>query len=404
MAGTQNTQVVIDVPENTGKGKSVGEPVVAFDRDGDSLLYSLGDVPDEDDTDIDYTGTVVTVGSDTYTSAEADGDVFMIDVTTGQIKVEDKDALNFEFASGTNDDDAYVVRVTATDPSGAPGSITVIIRVTDVNEAPVIGDVTGTDGDDDNAATNPSAVSIDEQSTAIAVEGTSPGGTVSPVSFTANDPDTADATDDTQSVDWSAAGPDGGKFKITSEGPSGRGVLTFDKAPSYESPGDADKDNVYEVDVVAASTEDGVTASSKKRVKVTITNIEETGEIDRMSQRQPVTGIPIVALEHTDKDGGVKNRAWTWYRALAVTTPLDNRIVITGDGTIGDGADSTLVAGLLECADARVEPADDTTPCEVAEGSASYTPVDNDAGYTLYAVVRYTDGHVDPNPIPRRLG
>ncbi len=391
MAGIQNAHVVLEVNENTAKGTAVGEPVVAFDRDGDSLLYSLGDVPDSDAASPEtYDGTAVADGTTTYTSAEDDGDVFTIDVTTGQIKVENKAALDFELA--TNEDDAYVVQVTATDPSGAPGTINVVITVEDVNEAPVIGDLTDDDGDatngidDGEPETNPEEISIAEESTAIDADPDTDD--VQAATFTANDPDTA-AADDTQSVDWSTAGPDGGKFKITTTGTAGRGVLTFDKAPSYEAKGSADGDNVYEVDVVAAS--DG--SSSKHSVKITITNIEETGKIDRMSQLQPVTGIPIVALDHSDKDGDVRNRSWSWYRAPASD---EDAIVVpsTGASPVGAGADSTL-ATLTDCDDDRVPPTADVDPCKVASGSASYTPVDNDAGYTLYAVVQYTDGHDD---------
>ena len=399
--GVQNTQVVREVAENSAKGASVGEPVTAFDRDpGDSLLYSLGDIPSTAAVGSPYEGTDFAVGSETHTSAEGDGAVFDINVTTGQITVEDKSKLNFEA-----DDTSFVVRVTATDPSGAAGSITVIIKVTNVDEKPVIGDV-ATGNDDTNAATNPDTsdapIKIDEESTAITVD---VAGTATAVRFTANSPDvdgdgtggtepTAVDNNDTAHADvkWSTAGPDGGKFKIavpaTGETNAGTAVLTFDKKPSFEAMGDADKDNIYEVDVVATYKE----ASDKKRVRIQIEDIEETGKIDRMSQLQPVTGIPIVALAHSDGDGSIKNRSWTWYRGVADD---EGDILTRPSGGVGDGADSTLTTGLVECAAARVEPAADPAPCQVASGSASYTPVDNDDGYTLYAVVKYTDGHDD---------
>ncbi len=412
MPGVQNDVIVREVAENSGNGTSVGEPVAAFDRDpGDSLLYSLGSYPDSDAGTPGYqTATITAPDGTDYTSGEDDGDVFDINVTTGQITVKDKDELNFEAA-----DNSFVVRVTATDPSGAAGYIDVVIKVTNADEKPVIGDV-ATGNDDTNAATNPDTsdapIKIDEESTAITTEETS-GGSPGAVRFTANSPDVdgdgAGGTEPTDvdnndtahaDVKWSTAGPDGGKFKITvpaaGETNAGFAVLTFDKKPSFEAMGDADKNNIYEVDVVATYKE----ASDKKRVRIQIENIEETGKIDRMSQLQPVTGIPIVALGHSDGDGDIKNRSWSWYRGVAGAATTDERAIISGvGGSTGflEGTDTPAddTDDLADCGADRVEASAATAPCKVASGSASYTPVDNDADYTLYAVVKYTDGHDD---------
>ena len=65
--------------------------------------------------------------------------------------------LSFEAATDTNVGDmpptnnAYVITVRATDPSGAPGVATVTITVTDVNEAPKF------------PATAPTALTVTEQ-------------------------------------------------------------------------------------------------------------------------------------------------------------------------------------------------------------------------------------------------
>ena len=56
--------------------------------------------------------------------------------------------------------------------------------------------------------------------------------------------------EDTVDSVWSKTGADAGKFDISADG-----ALTFKAQPDYEAPGDANKDNVYEVTVVAADAD-----------------------------------------------------------------------------------------------------------------------------------------------------
>ena len=91
------------VPENTAAGENVGAPVTAMDANNDTLTYSLG-------------------GTDMAS--------FDIDRATGQIMVGDGTMLDYEGSQMT-----YMVTVTATDPSGATGTVDVMVMVTDVDEA-----------------------------------------------------------------------------------------------------------------------------------------------------------------------------------------------------------------------------------------------------------------------------
>ena len=122
MPGKQNDQVTKEVPENSTEDTTVGTRVTAEDPDDsatapvrtDTLTYALSD----------------------YVEGSGDAGSFKIDAggaTAGQIKVGADADLDFE--SGKTE---YVVKVTATDPSGASATIKVIIKVTDVNEAPVL--------------------------------------------------------------------------------------------------------------------------------------------------------------------------------------------------------------------------------------------------------------------------
>ena len=94
---------VRSVVENASEGTDVGLPVSATDADNDTLTYSL-------------------------TSSGSDHDSFTID-SDGQIKVAEGADLDHEAKS------TYSVVVTAADPSGATGTISVTINVTNVDEA-----------------------------------------------------------------------------------------------------------------------------------------------------------------------------------------------------------------------------------------------------------------------------
>ena len=153
---------------------NAGDPVTATDADGDAIAY-------------DITGG-------------ADMDKFGINDTNGQITVGEGTMLDYE---GTQK--SYEVEVTAMDPFAKSDSTMVTLRVTDVNEDPVLKD------DFEEGADNPGN---------YAENGTGPVST-----FTATDPEGA-------GIIWSVEDTDNGKFDITG------GVLTFKESPNFEMPGD----------------------------------------------------------------------------------------------------------------------------------------------------------------------
>jgi hypothetical protein len=321
------------VNENSGKGTAVGEPVVASDPNNDAVLYSLDAVTgikltdtsssgfglkdEEENTD----GVQVTLPGDTVvtTVTLAGAAHFKVKPKTGQIVVEKKDVLDFE----DNAKKAYAVELTARDPSGAKSSVAVIVKVEAVNEKPAIDDLDTTSG------ANGTALSIDENgkmSFSVTTDATAdPVPTVvaanTGVSYTAKDPDTLDEEgtddDDTQSLTWTVAGDDGGKFTITSTGESGRGGLTWKSEPNFESPGDKDKNNVYKVTVIATS---GLQSSSQA-VEVTVTNEEEPGTVE-FDEIQPQVGNVITATL-TDGDIVKLGKKWQWSRSADKETWTD---------------------------------------------------------------------------------
>jgi len=142
-----------------------------------------------------------------YSLSGQDASLFSINSTTGVVSfISDPD---FESAGDANGDNVYTVSVTATDGE-ASVSQTVNITVTDENEAPQIISVR--------------SVSVEENDTSVA-------------QFTATDVD-----GDTLTYSLS------GMFAID----GATGVVTFIEAPDFETPGDADGDNVYDVTVTAS--------------------------------------------------------------------------------------------------------------------------------------------------------
>ena len=118
-------------------------------------------------------------------------------------------------------------------------------------------------------------------------------------------------------------------------------MLTFNDPPNYEMPGDADKDNTYEVTVGA---KDAAHIRGTRDVEVKVTNVNEDGTVT-LSAIQPRVGVSLTA-SLTDIDGPVTAVKWQWRDSS------------------GDIDDAT---------------------------SDTYTPVASDVGETLTATATYTD-------------
>ena len=199
------------VVENTAPNVAIGLPVAATDPDVDATLtYWLG--------------------------TSTDDSAFSIDTSTGQLKT--KNALDKE------SQDTYSVTVSVRDGKDDNGDadtaeedayISVTITVTGENDAPTI-------------TSGPTSVSDYAENSGDDV------GT-----FTATDPEN-------DTITWSVSGTDSGDFDISSVG-----VLTFKSAPNFESPVDADTNNVYLVTVVAS---DGGKTDTRP-VTVTVINVNE---------------------------------------------------------------------------------------------------------------------------------
>ena len=312
--GQENTDQEREIPENTPAGTNIGAPVTASDTD--VLTYSLETPNAEDAANFD------------------------VNRATGQLIT--KAALDHE------GDDEYDVVVHATDPFGADVMAAVTIMVTDVNEAP---SVTG-------------ASSIDHAENGIVLD-VSADGSEQAAEYTVTDADAVAVDDisDDADIKWLLSGADSSKFDITTTGATR--TLSFKAMPDFESPGDSDGNNVYEVTVMVTDTDSN---TDEQAVMVKVTNVEETGMID-FSTLQPRVGFPVTATLTDPDNVNVDSLEWQWYRGANFT-------------------DSNIPTD--ECDSAT---ADD---CLIKDAtSASYRPAEGDDGKRLTAVATYTDGHAN---------
>ena len=239
MDGLQTAQER-SVVENTAANTDLTPAVAAMDEDA-TLTYSLG-------------GT--------------DAASFSIDRRTGMLST--KAELDKETK------DTYTVTVTAADSLNASSTITVTIKVTDVDEMPKL------EGDDP--------------------EDYAENGTGDVARFTATDPEG-------ESITWSLDGVDRNLFMI-----SKNGVLTFVNSPDYEA---TDTDNMHVVTIRASDGGDNTT--TEKAVTVEVTNVDEDGTVS-LSTLQPQVGVAITATL-ADPDGVTASTVtWRWYRGSSPIT------------------------------------------------------------------------------------
>ena len=295
------------VPESTAVGDPVGDPVTATDTDNDTLTYELDD-------DAVSTNALV---------ADSDLQFFDIDMETGQIEVAqelDFDAVGEGRATGA-EAGTYTVIVRATDPSGLADNITVTITAENVNEDPVVtgraelsvaeGTIDITDEDAVLVYTTlPDAPGIEEE----------PDPTNQQNEYVYEDPDHLDSI-----ARWNLEGDDAGAFDH-----SGRfepRYLQFKEAPDFENPTDMNRDNVYEVTLVATDTDPLGTGAGIGKVNVwlIVTNVDEAGKVVFTEGETAYLNEMLVAeVQDPDDQGGdlgephqgVHIVTWQWSRSL----------------------------------------------------------------------------------------
>ena len=163
-----------------------------------------------------------------YSLSGTDAALFTIDANTGEVRF--RAAPDFEVPGDADRDNVYDITVTASDGTNQTDQ-SVAITVTNENDnVPIF--------------TSPATVSVAENQ--VAAYG-------------------AAATDaDGDSLRYSLSGTDAALFTIDAN----TGEVRFMAAPDFEAPGDADRDNVYDITVTAS---DG-TNRTEQAVAITVTN------------------------------------------------------------------------------------------------------------------------------------
>ena len=274
------------VREDASRGTEIGRPVTAVDPDLEELSYTL--VEDTDNPD--------------------DVNSFKIDPVTGQITLDA--SLDFE---GVDQQYMFQVRATDSRAGSTDPHVMVTIRVIDLDEMPEIAPFPGVaqtliEHDGGNAIERGETMDLatpvanylitddDEGKPALSLSGADSA----MFTFTYNAATTTIAADDNLDKD---------------------ALLAFKAKPDFESPGDRNTDNIYQVTLEA---DDGNNTGTLD-VTVKVTNDEEEGEVT-LSQQQPLIGQELTASV-TDSDGGfgangaLTRLTWAWH--VADTTDGD---------------------------------------------------------------------------------
>jgi hypothetical protein len=212
------------------------------------------------------------------------------------------------------------------------------------------------------------------------------------------------------SVVYSLGGDDAGLFRIDE-----RGTLRFKSAPDFETPGDADKDNTYDVTVIATSGSE----SSHHTLEVKVGDegpkfgqglsssitVKEGENFAKDYSAKVESGVVLYSLEGADseffkidsrgvltlRDGGLAHGAGS--NVYAVT-------VVAESGGDRDTIGLTVTVEALGDRGANVAPTFDGTPLsrvEVAEGMetvGTFAASDSDAGDMVTYGLKGADAHL----------
>lgn len=231
----------------------------------------------------------------TYTLSGADAALFNIDANTGEVTF--KTAPDFENPGDADGDNVYDIIVTASDGSNSTNQA-VSITVTDVVES---------GGGDAPAFTSSDSSTVSENQTSA---------------FVAR---AVDADGDT--LTYSISGTDAALFEVNSE----TGEIRFRAAPDFETPADANGDNVFELTVTAS---DGSLQTSEN-ITITVTDANEGGDVPNNDSTtiSMVSGGSYVGRLET-----VGDRDW-----IKIELEAGQRYQINLTGTGADALDDPLV-------------------------------------------------------------
>ena len=287
---TASLEVVVTVTNSTGTEEptitTTSRPVLTYQENGTGTVYT-------------FRATDPQRGTITWTLEGDDrGDFTITSDSSGRGVLAFTSTPDFENPADQDGDNVYEITVVATDEQGLTDSFDVTIIVTNHHESLEPAITTGP-----SSGLTYQQLNYQENRTATVY-------TYSARNYGSG------------SLSWSLSGTDTGDFTIASDS-SGRGLLTFDSAPDFESPADLNRNNDYEITVVVTNS-GGYT--DRLDVVVTVTDVNEGPEISL------VGNAPGSVPENQDQ-----MQLLARYRA---TDPEDPSAVITRWSTSGtDGND-----------------------------------------------------------------
>ena len=225
-----------------------------------------------------YSATDPEQSAVTWSVGGTDESHFTID-ERGQFSFREDSPPDFDAPDDVGRNNIYNVTIQATDPESNTASLPVIVRVTEVNEGPVI------------TRQGSATISVPENHAVTQALAT----------YTASDPERPTVS----ITQWSTTGTDGGDFVMNA-----LGELRFRNSPNYERPVDSNRDNVYEVTIRAS---DGRNTGTLEEVQVvTVTDVNEPPTITttgRTAFSQPENRTSaLYTFRATDPEGS----AVTW--------------------------------------------------------------------------------------------
>ena len=225
------TVTVTDHNENVEPTISTRRPPSTYRENGTSAVYTFRASDPQSGTTITWSLTGTDAGDFGITSDSSSRGVLAF-----------ASPPDFESPADSDRDNTYELAVVATDDEGNTDRVDFIITVTNHNEGvePTI------------STRRPPSTYRENNASAV-------------YTFRASDPQSG------TTITWSLTGSDAGDFTITVDS-SGRGVLTFNSVPDFESPVDSDRDNAFELVVVAA---DGDGNSDRVDFTITVTDVNE---------------------------------------------------------------------------------------------------------------------------------
>ena len=213
----------------------------------------------------------------TWAVGGTDGRYFAID-ERGQFSFSESSPPDFEQPEDSGRDNVYDATIQARDDGGTTASLPVTVTVAN-----------DTEGVEPTISTRRPPTTYREN------------GTSAVYTFRASDPQRGPIT-------WSLQGDDRGDFTITGDS-GGRGVVAFSGPPDYENPSDSDRQNDYELTVIATD-EDG--HSDRLSFTITVTDVDEGPEVSGPSAFTIAEnrGLPNAVYSATDPEGANVAR-WT---------------------------------------------------------------------------------------------